>query len=210
MGALINLTGKRFGYWVVLERTGADRSGKPTWLCRCECGTERIVTGSNLRGGYSKSCGCVLVEQLTKHGKFNSPEYKIWSAMIQRCTNPNSQNYHRYGGRGVRVCERWLKFENFLADMGERPDGTTLDRVDNDGNYEVTNCRWATRETQYRNRSTNRNITYHGIEMCLTDWASILKVGVELLRRRISKLGEARAISSILDKGSDLELHCNQ
>lgn len=110
--------------------------------------------------------------------------------MIQRCNNPNSQHFDAHGGRGISVCDRWRSFEAFLGDMGERPDGTTLDRFpDNNGNYEPGNCRWATKKEQARNRRDNRLAEYDGETRCLTEWAEIKGVPVEVLRTRVSKLG---------------------
>jgi hypothetical protein len=145
-----DLTGQRFGSLVVMECAGVR--GNAQWLCKCDCGNEAIVNGNRLTGGNTTSCGCYRVNITTKHGMHRSGTYTSWCKMLTRCTNPNDVAYARYGGRGIAVCERWLRFENFLADMGERPPGTTIDRKENDGNYEPSNCRWADRATQNRNR----------------------------------------------------------
>jgi hypothetical protein len=151
---LIDLTGRRFDRWHVIalipER---QRScGRPfvLWLCRCDCGSERIVRGSNLQSGCSKSCGCLN----TKHGQSRprGRAYQCWQNMKARYLNPQHRQYPDYGGRGITVCERWLIFENFYADMGDPPDGLSIDRINNDGNYEPRNCRWATVAEQLANR----------------------------------------------------------
>jgi hypothetical protein len=146
MGKIIDLTGKRFGRWHVIALFPERR---PTsWLCRCDCGGEGIVRGYNLIRGLSKSCICINA----KHGLCRSCAYKRWQNMKSRCFNPRKRMYPWYGGRGITVCERWLIFENFYADMGDPPPGMSLDRINNDGNYEPTNCRWAIVAEQLANR----------------------------------------------------------
>lgn len=155
-----NLTGQTFGRFTVLD--AAKRPGKATgrhWRCRCECGNERIVSGYRLAHSVVVSCGCYRAQNTgelrRKHGHTiggNSPTYESWRGMIDRCQSPSHEAYARYGGRGIKVCERWLDFANFLADMGARPAGLELDRKNNDGNYELSNCRWATRIEQMRHK----------------------------------------------------------
>lgn len=158
MDKVIDITGLRFGRWSVLRRNGVDTDNKAMWLCRCDCGRESIVLGKSLRSGKSLSCGCLLREILLKkhttHGKRKSLEYSSWTRMKQRCCNPRDSRYKDYGERGIAVCERWLtSFENFYNDMGVRPSKEySLDRINVNGNYEPTNCKWATSAEQRRNR----------------------------------------------------------
>ena len=155
-----DMTGQRFGRLVAISRD-ADvirSNGKPipTWRCVCDCGTEVVVRSVQLANGNTASCGClrrdISRERKTVHGGKGTAEYAIWKAMRARCNNRKADNYPYYGGRGIKVCERWNDFANFLADMGPRPDGLTIERTNNDGNYEPGNCIWADMKTQSNNR----------------------------------------------------------
>lgn len=153
MGNFVDHTGKVFGRLTALERI-PNRGNTVRWLCLCVCGKKVEAYSTALVSGHTTSCGCYwreLVPNL-KHSMSRTPIYKSWDGMIQRCRNPNATGYENYGGRGIKVCERWLEFANFLADMGARPAHLTLDRIDNDGNYEPSNCRWASRKQQQQNR----------------------------------------------------------
>jgi len=155
---LIDLTGQRFGRWSVLalhpERSGC---GRARWCCRCICGTERIVDGNNLRSGRSTSCRCVQREMRKKHGQSNTNIYQRWVQMRARCLNERHAAYPNYGGRGITIHEDWREdFSAFYADVGNPPPGLSLDRIDNDGNYEAGNWRWATPTVQSINRRRSR------------------------------------------------------
>lgn len=188
-----DLTGQRFGRLVVLGYVGSVKR-RTHWLCRCDCGKESVAAGGNLRSGITQSCGCLhselLIRSNTTHGMAHrTPEYRSWTAMLTRCTNPNSPNYPNYGGRGISVCDRWRSFENFYADMGPRPDGCSVDRIDVNGNYEPDNCRWATKATQANNTRANIPLTHNGRTMNLAEWARESGISVGALRRRIFDLG---------------------
>ncbi len=157
MSAVINLVGQRFGKLTVVRRVCNDDSGGSRWLCHCDCGVEREIASHNLRTGHTASCGCAHARHgETRHGGWQSAEYTAWHNMITRSTNAKLPQWKDYGGRGITVCERWLGehgFENFLADVGRKPSPElTLDRIDNDGNYEPGNVRWTTHHDQQMNR----------------------------------------------------------
>lgn len=168
----IDITGQRFGRWVVQNRTPQLKTAR--WVCKCDCGTVREVIGTDLRSGKSASCGCMwrdLVcrpESLVKRfpGERNS-----WAGMRQRCNYSGHIEFHRYGGRGIKVCDRWSSFEAFLEDMGPRPEGHSLDRVDLDGDYTPENCRWSSSAEQSRNTSRNVRVEYQGRAFTLKELA---------------------------------------
>jgi len=151
-----DLTGKKFGRLIVLKDGGTRIYGgheRRMWLCKCSCGGIVSIVGTSLSNGNTKSCGCLLKERITKHGMSKTSEFKVWTSMRDRCKNPKNCRYKDYGGRGISVCSRWDKFESFFGDMGNRPSSEfSIDRINNNGNYEPSNCKWSTRSEQQRNK----------------------------------------------------------
>jgi len=186
-----DIGGLKFGRWTAISRA-KTASGKGGWLCRCECGTERVVMRTTLTKGGSQSCGCrvkeVLAAKQYRHGWSGQPTHNIWLTMRQRCHNPNSRSYAQYGARGIYVCDRWREsFEAFLADMGPQPSPDhSIDRIDCDGPYSPQNCRWATKKTQANNCRRNRVLAYGGKTQTVAQWADELGVSPFTLYQRLS------------------------
>lgn len=191
-----SLVGLRFGRLTVLSFAGKVGLREACWNCRCDCSNTSVVSGHNLKRGMTNSCGCLktehgrnLAEQAVTHGHARlgkTPTYLQWTRMRSRCfdrTNPY------YGGRGITVCDRWKSFENFLADMGERPLGHSIDRINNDGNYEPGNCRWATQKEQCRNQRDNHVLEFQGRRACLAEWAEVCQIPYHTLKQRINNYG---------------------
>lgn len=186
-----DLTGKTYGLLTVVGRDLTDLRKDPRWICRCQCGTVKSLFGIQLKAGKTTSCGCKLAEQArlraTTHGKTRTPEHRSWVSMNSRCNNKNHHAYPEYGGRGVRVCEKWKSFETFLADMGPRPTPDhTLDRMNNDGNYEPENCRWATKlEQRLNRREPGRIVEIDGIRRRLMEWSRICGIPFDVIHKRL-------------------------
>ena len=181
------MTGRKFGRWTVIKLAEKGKQRGVRWKCKCSCGNIRDVLGVNLLNTKSQSCGCLRIETNTKHGMEGTEVYTVWSSMLARCRTKTHEAYKDYGGRGIAVCSRWLEFENFLADMGERPKGLSIERIDNDGNYEPSNCKWATRKEQGINQRSNHNITYNGQTHCVSEWARILGISRVTLSSRLRR-----------------------
>lgn len=189
-----DLAGRRFGLLVAnVLNLARSKYGKTQWDCKCDCGRTLTVLSNSLLSDRALSCGCVgrekTVKRNTTHNKSKTSEYGIYHAMLKRCYNANTQQYFNYGGRGIKICERWLEsFENFLEDMGERPSvNHSIDRIDNDGDYTPENCRWATYIVQCRNKNNNRLIKYKGAIKTAMEWSEITGVRYTTLIRRLNK-----------------------
>ena len=192
MPRLNDVSGMKFGRYTVICRSGSDKRGQATWLCRCECGREKVVRGYALRRGTAKSCGCLVVDTSralhTTHGlvRDNLKAYRAWAAMKTRCYNQNFKSYPDYGGRGITVCASWINsFEQFFLDMGPPPDGLTLDRIDYNSGYSKSNCRWASQYQQQNNKRNNVRITLNGVTKSVRQWAEDLGIDESTIRWRI-------------------------
>ena len=197
MSRIKDLTGQKFGLLTVLSRAENTPTGRVKWHCQCECGGTKIVASAELSKGSTRSCGCLGLAQRKaagdsrKHKYSRSTclsEYKTWWGMIARCTNVNHKSYQNYGGKGITVCERWRNsFPAFVDDMGKRPKGKTLDRIDSKKNYCPENCRWATRIEQANNRSDNHLIEYNGEVHTVMEWVRLLGLSQATVYDRIRK-----------------------
>lgn len=193
MSKFIDLTGKRFGRLLISQRADDNKWKDTRWLCKCDCGKEKIICGKSLKSSTTKSCGClskeISVQCNTKHGHTargeESKTYASWKNINERCINPKNRYYHCYGGRGITVCQRWRKFTNFLIDMGKVPPGYQIDRIDNNKGYCKSNCRWATKKEQARNRRDNHLETHNGKTQCLIEWAEEFGIASHVLRWRL-------------------------
>jgi hypothetical protein len=192
VGKLRDITGQRFGRLVAVRRVGKNGRGEHSWLCRCDCGREVVVRVSHA-GGHTKSCGCLALEmssrRSTTHGHTrggcHTPEFETWASMRRRCRHPYRKYYH---GRGIKVCARWERFENFLADMGPKPSPKhQIDRIDNDGDYTPENCRWVTAIEQQNNKRSSRFLTVDGETMTIAEWARTVNIHPHVIHDRLKR-----------------------
>lgn len=174
----------RFGSWNV-EGEIFIKDGKKRVNCVCDCGTKRIVDWGRLIHGHTRSCGCKANGKT--HGMSKTKTHIVWKSMRNRCNGPSQDSYHLYGGRGIRVCERWDSFENFLSDMGECPQGYSLDRINVNGNYEPDNCRWIPLKRQAHNTRRSRVLRFSGEDLTMADWSEKLGISTMLIWWRLNK-----------------------
>jgi hypothetical protein len=192
MGQTKNIVGQRFDRLVVISNEGPlglPKRREFYWKCQCDCGSELLVIGSKLRNQHTRSCGCLRDDKTAArqrtHGLSNHPAFSSWNSMMSRCFNPLNPAFHHYGGRGISVCERWKSVENFIADMGDRPKGTSIERIDNSKGYSPENCKWATQTEQLRNTRSNVLLTFNGETKCLTQWAEEVGISTKTLQGRL-------------------------
>lgn len=190
---IIDLSGKVFSRLTVISYSHTNKYGGACWLCICVCGKNKIINYSSLIQGLSKSCGCLhkerISETLKTHGLTRTKEYRAWIFMKHRCYNENDKRYKDYGGRGINVCNRWIdSFENFLADMGQAPSPKhSIDRKENDGNYEPGNCRWATQKEQQNNKRNIIHVTYNKETLCLNSFCKKYKLKYTTIYSRLKR-----------------------
>lgn len=183
----LEFVGKKFGKLTVLNLSDGNQQ-KTSYDCLCECGNKTVATYAHLKSGKRTSCGCHRPGRLS-HGMRRTKVYSIWCDMLKRCKNPNSISYRYYGAKGISVCERWRSFETFYADMGDAPDGMSIDRIDPTGNYEPANCRWADAKTQTHNRPCQKMYDYNGRPMTLPEIAEATGIKYRTLRSRLFRTG---------------------
>src|SRR5574343_1017407 len=193
----VDLSGRKIGRWTVTNENEIRISGKRKrtfWKCICECGSVGFVESSKLKIGWSKSCGCYMIDQTSKsnktHGLSKTKEYKIWSGIHKRCNNIKDNSYKYYGLKGITVCEEWNNFENFIKDMGTCPvNASSIDRINPNLGYYKDNCRWSDWITQARNRSNVRKYFFMGKQVCLSEISNITGLDVKFLHNRIFRDG---------------------
>jgi len=187
---LVNRIGETYGRLSVISR-GENYRGNAQWVCKCDCGSSKrvVALGNDLARGKVKSCGCWNAERVFSHGQSYNPVYRVWQAMIQRCENEEHPAFANYGGRGIAVCPEWHSFKSFAADMGLRPKGYSIDRIDNEGNYQPDNCRWATTKQQLNNTRRNHSVTLFGRTQTVAQWVEELGIKQPTLYARLNTYG---------------------
>ena len=183
-----DVTSKRYGRLTALRRIGSTKSGNSFWEFKCDCGKSHAANLNDVKNGGIRSCGCLSIEKHKKHGLRSHPLYGRWLSMLRRCYNKNNDEYHNYGGRGIRVCERWHDIGNFIADVGSPGQGQSLDRINVNGDYAPSNVRWANQREQSWNMRKNIFIEYGGKKKCIAEWAKEKNMGYGTLRSRIVNL----------------------
>ena len=178
-----DISGHRFGCLTAICFVRLSPNRSAVWLCQCDCGNTVEVLGSSLRSGNTRSCGCQIG---IIHGHSKERSHRIWQRMMKRCYDPNATRFKDWGGRGISVCERWHTYENFLSDMGQCPDGMSINRKNNDGNYEPGNCDWATSIEQNNNRRDNRILEVGGVEHTVAEWSRISNIGPSTIMKRLN------------------------
>jgi hypothetical protein len=202
----VNITGQQFGMLTAMRFEGLNRHHQTLWLFHCDCGNDYIGRAARVKAGEVSSCGCQ--EGSTTHGLSRTPAYDAHKSMIHRCYNTKTRNYHRYGGRGINICERWLSVENFITDMGQPSAGLTIERIDNEGGYwcgqcdecinnkRSRNCKWDTQQNQARNKSSNHPITARGKTMLLIQWTAETGLPTSTILNRLKRgWSEERAVT---------------
>lgn len=191
-----HLTGQRFGRLVVAERSNLRGKHPSSWWCICDCGTTKAIRSDVLKRGGAKSCGCLRAELTSRrmriHGLVGAPLYKVWFSMLERCHNPKSPAFYRYGGRGIKVHPAWWDYERFYSDFGctkplNPPERLTIDRLDNDDDYWLGNVRWATNIEQARNMRSNRILEHAGEALCIAEWAERVGIGAATIQWRVQR-----------------------
>lgn len=197
MSKIINICGKKFNRLTVIKRVSNSKNHHSRWLCECDCGNKKIVIGTNLTRGITKSCGCLAIENgkqsNLKHGKSKTRLYHIFNNIKQRCYNMNNQAYYRYGSRGITMCQEWLNdfgsFYDWAMTNGYK-DNLTIDRIDNNGNYEPSNCRWVDYKTQSNNVRNNIIYELDGVYHTLSEWCDIFNMPYKTVYRRLKIANE--------------------
>lgn len=226
MGSKLDLTGFKFGRLEAISYINGSRKVKCKWLCFCDCGNEAVISTHNLTSGKTKSCGCIsselAVKRNTRHGMRHTKVYRTWAAIINRCRSEKSTGYHNYGGRGIDVCDRWLDFSCFYSDMGDQPNGSSIERIDVDSGYSPDNCIWIDNFKQAANRRTPKNNNSGVKGVCVTDdkviayWQdngkqmrksfSINKYGFSLAFSKACNVRD-KAISDLINRGENYGKH---